>query len=187
MMRLPVQIAFHNMAHDAEIESTIRANAEWLDNYYDRIMSCRVVVDRPHLHHKEGNLYQIRIDLKVPGAELAVKREPSQRAGHRDVNTTIRDAFDEVRRRLEDHIRRRDEVRIHESLPHARVLRVFPEEGYGFLETPDGREIYFHRHSVVKATFDELKVGTEVRFVEELGDNGAQASTVAPVGRHGHL
>jgi cold shock CspA family protein len=187
-MRLPLEIAFHNMPHDADIESSIRAHAEWLDNYYDRIMSCRVVVDRPHLHHKEGNLHQIRIDLKVPGGELFVKREPAQHTDHKDLNIMICDAFDEARRQLEDYVRRqRGEVKVHESVPHARVARVFPDSGYGFLETPDGREVYFHRRSVVKADFEDLKVGTEVRFVEELGDKGPQASTVTPVGRHSHV
>lgn len=62
-----------------------------------------------------------------------------------------------------------------------------PQEGYGFLETPDGREIYFHRHSVLHGHFDDLQVGTEVTFVEEAGKKGAQASTVAIVGRHHHL
>jgi len=187
-MKLPVQIAFHNMPHDAAIESAIRANAEWLDSYYDRIMSCRVVVDRPHLHHKEGNLYQIRIDLKVPGGELAVKRDPSQHTDYKNLDIMIRDAFDEVRRQLEDYARRRrGDVKAHEALSHARVVRVFPEAGYGFLETPDRREVYFHRNSVVEATFEDLAVGTEVRFVEESGDKGPQASTVTPVGRHSHL
>jgi cold shock CspA family protein len=187
-MKLPVQIAFHNMPHHADIASAIRAQAEWLENYSDRIMSCRVVVDRPHLHHKDGNLYQIRIDLKVPGRELAVKRGQGQQTDSQDLNLMIRDAFDEARRQLEDHARRRrGEIKAHESLPHARVVRVFPEPGYGFLETSDGREVYFHRNSVVEARFEDLEVGTEVRFVEELGDKGPQASTVTRVGRHSHL
>jgi cold shock CspA family protein len=62
------------------------------------------------------------------------------------------------------------------------VNRLFPEEGYGFLETPDGREIYFHRHSVLYPGFDRLAIGTEVRFVEEPGEKGPQASTVAIAG-----
>ena len=187
-MKYPVQIAFHNLPHDEGIESSIRAHAEWLENYHDRIMSCRVVVDRPHSHHKEGNLCQVRIDLKVPGGELAVKREPSQHADSQDLDFMIRDAFDEARRQLEDFARRRrGEVKAHAPLPHARVVRVFPEPGYGFLETPDGRELYFHRNSVVKAHFEDLRVGTEVRFVEQLGDKGPQASTVTPVGRHSRI
>jgi len=187
-MRLPIQIAFHNMPNDADVESVIRGNAEWLDNYYDRIMSCRIVVDRPHLHHRDGNLYQIRIDLKVPGRELVVKREPAEHSDHKDLHIMIRDAFDEARRQLEDHVHRlRGDVKAREPQPHARVARLFPDSGYGFLTTPEGREIYFHRNSIVDSTFEDLTVGTEVRFVEELGDEGPQASTLTPVGRHSHL
>ncbi|MCK4467404.1 MAG: cold shock domain-containing protein, partial [Desulfobacterales bacterium] len=50
--------------------------------------------------------------------------------------------------------------------------------GYGFLTTPDGREFYFHKNSVLDDKFKVLKVGMKVRFVEELGEKGAQASTV---------
>lgn len=186
-MKLPLQITFHNMPHDDAIESAIRAHGEWLDQYYDRIMSCRVVVDCPHRHHKEGNFYNVRIDLKVPGAELVVKREPTEHTDYRDLDITIRDAFDEVRRQLEDHARQlRGQLKAHGPMPHARVGRLFRDAGYGFFETPEGREIYFHRNSVLAAPFESLEAGTEVCFVEELGDKGPQASTVRPVGRHGH-
>jgi cold shock CspA family protein len=59
-----------------------------------------------------------------------------------------------------------------------RVAKLIAEENYGFIESPDGREIYFHRNSVLDGAFDRLKVGAEVRFVEEDGDKGPQASTV---------
>ena len=55
-------------------------------------------------------------------------------------------------------------------------------EGYGFLKTPDGREVYFHRNSVLDGRFEDLTLGSEVRFVEEVGEKGPQASTVALVG-----
>ncbi len=185
-MRLPLQIAFHNLPRSDEIEAKIRAEAERLDEFYDRVMSCRVVVDVPHRHHREGNLYQIRIDLKVPGEEIAIKREPAEHTDSRDIDLAIRDAFDAARRKLEDLARlRRADVKAHEPLSHARVVRLVPEAGYGFLETPDGREIYFHSHSVLDGGFPALEVGTEVRFVEEAGEKGPQASTVQPVGRHG--
>jgi cold shock CspA family protein len=184
-MRLPIQVSFHNLDHSDEIEEMIRAEAERLDGYCDRIMSCRVVVDVPHRHHKEGNFYQVRIDLKIAGAEIAVRREPAARGEYRAIDIAIREAFDEVRRQLEDRVRIvRGQVKAHAPVPHARVARLMPEDGYGFLETPDGREIYFHEHSVLNGGFRALEVGAEVCYVEEQGEEGPQASTVRAVGRH---
>jgi cold shock CspA family protein len=92
-------------------------------------------------------------------------------------------------RQLEDYVRRqRGDVKAHELAPLARVSQLFPQEGYDFLATPDGREIYFHRHIVLHDGFDRLAIGTEVTFVEEEeGKKGPQASTVRPVGRRRHL
>jgi cold shock CspA family protein len=185
-MELPPQISFQNMSPSAEIEDKIAVEIDRLEDVFGRIMSCRVVVDAPHRHHKVGNFYQIRIDLKLPGAEIAVRRDPAERVEHRDIDMAIRDAFDEARRQLEDRARvLRGHVKAHDELPHARVARVLADRGYGFLETGDGREIYFHKNSVLDGGFSKLELGTEVRFAEEQGDKGPQASTVYPVGRHG--
>lgn len=187
-MKIPLQITFHKIAQNEQIESAIRASAEWLDQYYDRIISCRVVVDRPHNHHRDGNLYHVRIDLKVPGSELVVRREPSDHMAYKDIGIMIHDAFDEARRQLADYARQqRGQVKSHDPMPHARVVKLFPQAGYGFLETPDGREVYFHGNSVLQSDFANLQVGTEVRFTEELGEKGPQASSVIPVGRHGRI
>ncbi len=187
-MRLPIQVAFHNLPPSEEIESKLRIEAARLDEFFDRIMSCRVVVDIPHRHHRDGNFYQVRIDLKVPGREIVINREPSQRSDYRDIDIVIRDAFDEARRQLEEFVRvQRRDVKAHNAAAHGRVIRLVPEEGYGFLGTPDGREIYFHRNSIPSGGFGRLEVGTEVAFTEQEGDKGPQASTVRPVGRHGHL
>jgi cold shock CspA family protein len=106
-------------------------------------------------------------------------------APHKDLYVGIRDAFATARRRLQDYARRqRGAVKIHDLAPHARVLKLFPEEGYGILETADGTEIYFHRNSLIRGAFDELAIGTEVTFLAEDGDNGLQASTVRVAGGH---
>jgi cold shock CspA family protein len=62
------------------------------------------------------------------------------------------------------------------------VTKLSSHEGYGFLTTPEGEEIYFHRNSVLNDAFERLAIGTRVRFVEEAGEQGPQASTVAIVG-----
>jgi cold shock CspA family protein/ribosome-associated translation inhibitor RaiA len=183
---LPLQIAFHGVPHSQAVESRIREQAQALEACYDRITGCRVVVDVPHRHHREGNAYQVRIDLTVPGAELVAKPVPDATTAA-DLDAVIIEAFDDARRQLEDHLERaRGYVKVHEGSPHGRVARVFRDQGYGFLTTPDGREIYFHRNSVLNGGFPRLEVGHEVMFAEEQGEKGPQASTVKCVGRHNH-
>ncbi len=178
-MRLPLQITYRDMLPSEAVERVIRERAERLDQFCDRIMSCRVVVESRHHRHHQGTLYHIRIDLTAPGGEVVVSREPALHQSHEDVYVAIRDAFDAARRRLEDHVRRhRQQIKVHEAAPRGRVVRVDRKNDYGFIETVDGREIYFHRNSVVNADFDRLAEGDLVRFHEEAGDKGPQASTV---------
>jgi cold shock CspA family protein len=95
------------------------------------------------------------------------------------LEVAIREAFHAARRRLEDHARRkRADVKIHEPMPQARVTKLFPVEGYGYIETPDGLEFYFHANSVLNNRFKSLKLGSKVSFTEEAGEKGPQASTV---------
>jgi ribosomal subunit interface protein len=180
-MQTPLQITAHDLVLPDAIETDIREKAAKLERYYQRIISCRVVVGAPvrsaHASHSQTGRYHVSIDLTVPGAELVVTRQENE-----ELQVAIRDAFNAARRRLQDYVRRqRGEVKVPETPPHAVVSQLFAADGYGFLSTPDGREIYFHRNSVLAPGFDQLAIGTEVRFAEEQGDKGPQASTVAPV------
>lgn len=207
-MKIPLQITFRDMPPSKAIEDTIRDKANKLDSLYDDIMSCRVIVEAPHRHHHKGKAYVVRINMTVPGGELVVNREPkrlvaarsahagdlektmaenhepSKHAAHEDAYVAIRDAFNAAARKLQDYARRRrGKIKIHESTPLARVAKIFLVEDYGFLQTPDGREIYFHKNSVLPPGFDRLAVGTEVYYAEELGEKGPQASTVRVAGQ----
>ena len=201
IMKIPLQITFRNMLPSQAIEDNIREKASKLESFYDRIMSCRVIVEAPHRHHRKGKAYEVRIDLTVPGRELVINHSPkrlkaaksaeapetklieshapSKHGAHADVYVAIRDAFNAAGRKLQDHARRQSGVvKLHEGQPRGRVAKLFPEERYGFLETPDGREIYFHSNSVLQPGFGDLDVGAEVYFAEERGEKGPQASTV---------
>ncbi len=172
-MILPLQITSRNLELTEAIKADIREHAEKLDKYYDRIMSCRVVVEAL----PKRSLYNVHIDITVPGAELIVKRDPNT-----DLYLSIRDAFRDARRKLEDFARiQRGDVKHHEEMPHARISVLFSDKGYGFLTTPDGREIYFHEHSVLNRKFKQLEIGMEVRFAEEMGEKGPQASSLTVV------
>lgn len=180
-MEQPLRISYRGIEPTEAIEAQIRERAAKLERFYDGIVGCHVTVEAPHRRHHKGTLYRVRIDLTVKNGELLVGRDPAQQHSHEDLYVAIRDAFDAARRRLQDHARRqRGQVKRTVQPPRARVVRIFPEEGYGFLATPDGREIYFHRNSVLNDRFDRLEVGTEVRFAEEQGEKGPQASTVVP-------
>jgi cold shock CspA family protein len=183
-MKLPLQISFHNTDAIPAVEEVIRARASRLDRYCDHIMSCRVVIDMPHTHHQHGNLYQIRLDITVPGDEIAVSREAPEHAAAKDLPAAIKDAFDAADRLLEDYVRRRrKDVKHHEERSRARVRVVEEGQDFGFLETSDGREVYFHKNSVINADFDSLSTGTEVTFTEEAGEKGPQATSVRVVDR----
>jgi ribosomal subunit interface protein len=169
------------------LRSSVENKADWLERFYDKIQSCRVVIDSPHRHHQKGNLYQVKIHVTVPGEEILVNREPAEHQPHEDCYLAVNDAFDEAARRLEDYVqRRRRRVKRNVAAPHARVVRLFEDDGYGFLEARDGHEVYFHENSVLNRGFKKLEVGTEVRFTEEGGEKGPQASTVEIVGKSGH-
>lgn len=186
-MRLPLQISFHNVPSSPAVEEVVRAKAAQLDRFSPDVISCRVVIDQPHKHHQSGNRYQVRLDLKVRGEEIAVTRESADHVAVGGLTSTIHDAFDAADRLLEDAVRRQHHrVKHHDPVPHARVRVVLPGQDHGFLEAADGHEVYFHRNSLVGADFDALVPGTEVSFVEEAGEKGLQASTVHVRGRHGH-
>ena len=183
-VKLPLQVTFRDIPPSRAVEADIREKAIKLESFYDRIVSCKVIVEAPHRRHHKGKLYHVRIDVTVPGGELVINREPSQHASHKDIYVAIRDAFGAARRKLQDFGRRqRGTLKVHEPLPLARVAKLFPEKGFGFLETSDGREIYFHGNSVLEPGFERLEVGTDVTFAEEEGLQGPQASTVKLAGK----
>ena len=104
---------------------------------------------------------------------------------HEHALVAIRDAFDAAVRQIEDLAREmRDQVKEHVETDRGRVTKFLAGEDYGFIESAHGREIYFHRNAVIDGAFDRLKVGSEVAFVEEAGEKGAQASTVRLIGKH---
>lgn len=184
-MQIPLQIRFRNLEPSPAIEAAVRKRAEKLERFGDKIMNCRVTIEAPHKHHHKGNLYHVTVDVRTPGEEIVANRSPEEHHAHEDVYVAIRDAFKAARRQLQDHVReKRGKVKSHDVPPHGKITGLFPADDYGTITDSDGREIYFHRNSVVNAEFDSLDIDVEVRFVEEAGDKGPQASSVYLIGKH---
>lgn len=173
-MKLSLQITARNFELTDAIKAEITEKVEKLEHFCDQILKCRVVVESPHRHSHDGKLYNVNIDLKVPGSEIVVKREPNE-----DLYVAIRDSFNAAKRKIEEYVsQQRREVKHHEEIPQGKISSLFPDKGYGFLSGADGSEIYFHENSVLNKGFEKLKVGMKVRFAEEMGAKGPQASSV---------
>ncbi len=176
-MQTPVKVAYRHLRSSPAVTELVQEKVRKLEHFFDRITACTVMLEVPDRHHRQGKHYRVRIEMHVPGETLVVGRDPKASRDHQDLR--------EAKRQLQDHARRFDHrvraraVTAHAEPPRAVVVRLFPREGYGFLQAPDGREIYFHEKSVLKGAFGRLKVGDEVRYAEELGEEGPQASTVA--------
>ncbi|MFW6088658.1 MAG: HPF/RaiA family ribosome-associated protein [Gemmatimonadota bacterium] len=183
-MQFPPEIAFRGFEPDEWLKDTVRREIDRLDGYFDRIVGCRVMVELPHQRREEGNPYHVRIELSVPGRNLVVSRSPKARDRERETQMTALDeAFAAIRRRLEDYTRElRGDVKRKLEPAHGRVWQLYPGgvpgERYGFIRTPDGSDVYFHENSLLGTDYDQVEVGAEVRFHEEQGDEGPQASTV---------
>ena len=180
-MRSPLQITTRDVPHSEALESHIRRKADKLETFYPHITGCRVVVEVPHKHKHQGRQFNVRLDITVPGDELVVNRESDG-----DVYVALRDTFDAARRRLESFgSRQRGAVKAHAPKLHGRVTRLVPEEGYGFIETAEGQELYFHRLNLANGDFDKLEVGGTVHFLEGLASEGLQAKRVRANRNHG--
>jgi cold shock CspA family protein/ribosome-associated translation inhibitor RaiA len=183
-MQFPLQLSFRGIPPSEAVEARVREYVERLEHFYPRITSCRVMVEAQHHRHHKGNVYHVRINVSVPGREIVVKRDPAEHVAHQDLYVALRDAFAAATRQIEDFARElRADVKTHAEPLHGRVAKLFSEAGYGFIETPDGREIYFHQSSVREGSFGDLAIGAEVRFAEEAGEKGPQASSLVPTGR----
>jgi cold shock CspA family protein/ribosome-associated translation inhibitor RaiA len=186
-MQEPLQIGFHNMASSPALERRVRELFGRLERYCDDLISARLVIEAPHKQPHKSTI-GVSISIGVPGRDIVVKRE--QRVHEADNHNVwvLTEAFEAAARQVEEYSRiRRREVKAQEpEQQYARVVRLYPEQDYGFIETREQQDIYFHRAVVRDGRFDDLEVGSEVfyRLADEEGSMGPMASTVRLIGGH---
>ncbi len=144
-MEIAPKIQFRGMAPSPAVEARVRERIDGLAQYHPRITSCTVVLDAPHRHSRKGKIYCVSIDITIPGAELVVGKDAAANHAHEDVYVAIRDAFDAVTRQLEDAVRRMSGhgVKQHPAKLHGKIVRLMDDEGFGFIATADGNELFF--------------------------------------------
>lgn len=182
-MQLPLELVFRNVERTSDLEALVASQAEGLHRFANDIIACRVAVEQLSQRHQTGNPYRIRIDVTLaPKKELVVIKEAFDR--NTGLSAVLLDAFNTMARRLDEFAdQRRSFVKGGQHAEEANetlaiVARLFPDEGYGFLETQDGQEVYFHRNSVLHDDWEALTEGTTVRYAWEMGEKGPQASTL---------
>lgn len=162
------------------VELAARKKADKLDTLCQDIMSCRVSIEQTHKHQHQGRPYAVRVDVTLPAHELSVDR-----VQHEDVYVALREAFDNMKRQLEDTVRRtRRQEKLHPTPLRGVVVRFGDEGQYGFIRTPDGNEYYFGADNVSGVPFEHLQLGAEVQFIPEVAAQGRQAKRVS-TGKHG--
>lgn len=184
---MPVQLTFRDFPPSPAITTHVMRRADKLDTFHTRLVGVHVVVEAPHLRKRHGSRFRVRVDMRIPGKELVASHGNDD--DKEDLHGLIERVFDEAERLLEaDTKRRQPDQKAHRGLLHGIVRRIFPERGYGFVRADDGHEVYFHQNAVLGAKFDRLAEGTPVKFAEEDGDDGPQASTlhVAPARIRAH-
>src|SRR3990172_6839771 len=95
-MEHPLQITFRGLEPTEALTQAVEERASKLEQFFDKIESCRIIVEAPHHHHHKGNLYHVRVRLAVPGEEIVVSRDPPEHAQHEDLYLAINDALKET-------------------------------------------------------------------------------------------
>lgn len=179
-MPIQMKITFENGLSPSEaLRRRISKESEKLETFHDRITSCSVAVKGRSHRRKHGDLFSVRLQISMPGArDIVIDRNPPDDHAHEDAYVAIRDAFSAARRRLQDRRRRQQgKVKIHERPSEGRICEL-KKDGYGFIETDDGREVYFHQHALKNGAPKGLHKGARVRFFETETDGRVQASSV---------
>jgi ribosomal subunit interface protein len=174
-MQIPLKVTMRNFPRSEALEDNVRQKAAKLDEFHPNVTGCDVTIEEQRRHHRQGHWFNVCLVVRVPGHELVVNRDHDE-----DPYVAVRDAFAALERRLEDVARQhRGDVKTHAPTLHGTVARLFADEGYGFIATPEDGEFYFGRENVVTPSFDELEEGAGVHFIAEPAAEGMQAKRVS--------
>jgi cold shock CspA family protein len=181
-MQKGLEISFHGLDASPAIEHEIREYVTKLEKFYERLVGCRVVVEAQHRQHRTGNVFDVHIELFVPGQDIVVSRaphKPKEKYATPDIHTSLREAFEAAERQLKDYkAQLQGEVKVHAAPFQGQVAQLYANEDHGFILTATGTQLYFHRNSLMNGDFEKLRRGDRVHYIEATGDTGPTASKV---------
>lgn len=191
-MKVPPEITYRGVDKTNALETLINQKIAKLERVCDHISSCHIAIEKTQERPRGQSPYRVRLDITVPPShEIVAESNMGDRIQYAELDTVIRDAFDKAWRQLRDLSEQqqqydRGQVNDGAYQTAALVTKLFPEQGYGFLKSLEGEDIYFNRASVLHNGFDRIEVGTGVRFEAVQDDQGlVYASTVQIVDKPG--
>jgi cold shock CspA family protein len=192
-MQVPLELTFRDVPHSDAIDALVRRYVQRLERFCDHIESCSVAIERPHRPRNSGSDFRVRIDMVIPpGHELVVSKDASDRGtppapqNFDSLHALVREAFEAANRQVKKlNEQQAGKTKRHPQQEIGAVISRLSED-HGFLRTTDGRDVYFHRNSVVNEDFNQLREGEGVAYAEEVGEQGWQASSVRVVDHRGH-
>lgn len=171
-MTIPTEITIRHLEKTPAIENNIREKVKKMELFFDRIESCKVVVEYQQKQQHKGKLYSVFIEALVPGKKLIVNRRANE-----NLYIAIRDSFAAMSKQIKDYARKTNgTVKTHPELTTGYIDRLYSD--YGFIESMDGTEYYFSSDNVLNSEFENLEEGMLVRFLEAEAGDTLQASHV---------
>jgi ribosomal subunit interface protein len=112
---MPLQLTFRSMTHSSSLAAQVQRRAEKVEQFFQYITSCRVVLELSGHHHRHGDRYRASIHVGLPGHELVVSHDPPNH--HENAHATVDRVFDEAERQLQKWVACRSERRPAHSSP----------------------------------------------------------------------
>lgn len=170
---MDVHIDGQHTAVEPDVQAWITQRLDALNTPHGDVLHARVTLVK-HERHQQG-ADEARVFVTLPGTTLSVTRRGETLAD------ALYEVLDVMGRELHDvRVRRQRTVKTPAPHPRGRIVRLFPDRGYGFIETESHREVYFHAHAVHGIPFAQLEVGMPVELEIEAGHAGPQATRVTP-------
>jgi ribosomal subunit interface protein len=175
-MQVPLQITMRNIEHSEAVEERVSEKANKLNQFSEQLISCSVVVEQNGAHRNNGVLYNVRIHVTMPRKKELIANHNERE----NLYMAIRDAFDDMKRQVEDANRiSQGDIKHHSTLLHGEIARLFEDGEFGFITDSTGDEYYFNADNLVNHSFEYLRVGMPVQFIEKMGDEGPKACRVS--------
>ena len=102
------QITYRGLDHSSALDTRIAEHCKKLEVSHPKITRCHVVIDELDRHKSQGNVFEVRIDVHVPGHEAV------SHGKHEDPYAAVTLAFEHMQRQLDETFRiQRGEVKRH--------------------------------------------------------------------------